>query len=766
MSHRFLKPFRPARATARNLLGSVSLEPVLARACFEPLEERRMMAIVGTFGGGAPLVGSVPASLGTPGTTGSIWFDSGVVYVAGTGTPDTVTISRNARDSSVLNVKLNDVVVRYNLADVDKIDVSTFQGADRVSILETKGDITIPFDVSAGRGYDTVYGGSGNDTVVGGRGNDLLVGNDGNDELFGGEMNDRIVGGSGDDSLFGEQGNDNIDTGEGTDQAEGGEGRNSIDVANAFTTAQRSKNIDRIDPLIFQGEVDGYTPAQVRRAYNFGSLTDPSYTNLGEGQTIVVVNAFYSTTVASDLAVFSQTFGLPNDPSDFEVVFANGRQPGIDEGWAAETALDVQWIKAIAPRARIVLVAAETNLNVDMFQAVKRAAEIANAAGGGVVSQSFGRQEGNAFYDQKFDEIYRFYKNVSFVASAGNVFQELNYPAVSQYVTAVGGTFLPLDSAGNRFSTEVGWDAGGGGISGTQQAPGYQADTLLAGVTPIGSGIGFRVVPDISYNADPVSGVAVFNTTELDGFTGWAPFGGTSAGAPQISAMVALANELRFRQGKANIGQTLNDKLYTLGRTNRQEVYRDITNISGDSSNSFASDMPGFDQYTGWGTPIAYGPTINGVRTGLVNRLADVDTNYLSSSFEWKANLYSSAADVPTGGVLVQGLSGSGYVSGSRRLLLDFNISVINPNSGTTNTGSIVADNLYVSGDGSVYGVGSMSFTSSVVFGGPIRFSGTFVGGKLSLSFYATDDNGEEISTNPFRLASGQIALKGTLTTD
>ncbi len=54
----------------------------------------------------------------------------------------------------------------------------------------------------------------------------------------------------------------------------------------------------------------------------------------------------------------------------------------------------------------------------------------------------------------------------------------------------------------------------------------------------------YRSVPDVSYNADPNTGVPVY-ISNYSGSTGWLMMGGTSAAAPQWAAMTALANASR-----------------------------------------------------------------------------------------------------------------------------------------------------------------------------------------------------------------------------
>jgi hypothetical protein len=62
---------------------------------------------------------------------------------------------------------------------------------------------------------------------------------------------------------------------------------------------------------------------------------------------------------------------------------------------------------------------------------------------------------------------------------------------------------------------------------------------------------GFRDLPDVSYDADPNTGVAVYDSVPYLGQSGWWVVGGTSLGAPSWSAILADADQLRAGAGKA-----------------------------------------------------------------------------------------------------------------------------------------------------------------------------------------------------------------------
>ncbi len=656
---------------------------------------------------------------------------NGILCVLGTDSPDQIRVSLNRADSSKINVDINGSVQQFAKSQLRGVSIMALNGNDRLTIDDSKGAVALPVEAFGNDGDDSLIGGGESDTLWGGRGRDLLMGGAGNDDLHGGRGEDRIFGGVGDDTLKGGLANDIIDDSEGNNLSDGGTGTNNVGSNIGFQPLTASGLRDGVNPSVFNGTIDGYTPTQMRRAYNFSDLndyTDPGYANRGSGQTIAIVDAFHSPTAANDLYMFSQTFNLPlPDPTGtlvnpysnyftFKQVSANSTwTPAVDSGWAMETALDVQWAHAIAPKAKIILVEADSNLAEDIYHAVEIATSLVNADGGGVVSMSFGANDGvispfrtEQAWLERLRTLFGTNRNVSYIASSGDD-GSISFPASSAYVTAVGGTFVALDEQGYRLSDEVAWVLGGSGVAPYGEVPGYQKNTKIGGVT-IGSANGeqHRVVPDIAYNADPVSGVTVFNTTPDDGFIGWQPVGGTSAGAPQIAGLVALANERRVAMGSGHLGNNLNATLYKLGNTQRDLVYRDI--VSGSAGGNLA--LPGFDSATGWGSPIA---------NYLIDALSVSQVSYISTPITWSATL-TQPFNV---GAIGQSRTahyggGTGFADGSDRIQLTFDAPAALPTNGTGNTGlitnfnnlypTITVDNIYRTGN-SIYGYGTATYT-------------------------------------------------------
>ncbi len=367
-------------------------------------------------------------------------------------------------------------------------------------------------------------------------------------------------------------------------------------------------------------EIVGLTPAQIRHAYGLDDIA-----NQGEGQTIGIVMPLHNPTIKSDVDVFSDRFGLPRcTPANCDWLetrfYPKGVVPVPDVACSSsclqlfqlESALDVEWAHAIAPKARIVLV--ETSRFVaDLLDA----GDGAIASGASVISISWAVPENGRSKADRLALDSRFVKpHVAFVAAAGDTgnysclgVASLCWPATSSYVTGVGGTKLQLNSKGD-YGTETAWKDGGGGFSLYEDVPDYQKP-----FNPYAK----RGVPDVAYHADPQTGFAVYDSNPFLGSTGWQEVGGTSAGAPQWAALIAIANSIRnaARPKKATLTGS-NPHLYsTATGPAYASNYHDI--VAGNNTNgqcgSLCSATTGYDFVTGLGSPNA---------ANLINALANL----------------------------------------------------------------------------------------------------------------------------------------------
>jgi len=269
----------------------------------------------------------------------------------------------------------------------------------------------------------------------------------------------------------------------------------------------------------------GETPQSIRPVYNLPST--------GGSHVIAIVDAFDYPTAENDLNVFSSTFGLPPCTTAngcFQTVFASGHKPRTNCGWAQEAALDIEWAHAMAPNAKIILVEAASNSFSNLLAAVDVASNLVVAGGGGEVSMSWG---GSEFSTEANNDAHFTASGVVYFAASGDTGGVTIYPGVSPNVVSAGGTTINRNASGT-FVSETGWSGSGGGPSTFEPRPSYQD-----GIAPI---VGTqRGAPDFSFDADPNSGVSVYDTTSCQGQSGWLVFGGTSVAAPSLAGIVNLA---------------------------------------------------------------------------------------------------------------------------------------------------------------------------------------------------------------------------------
>jgi subtilase family serine protease len=317
----------------------------------------------------------------------------------------------------------------------------------------------------------------------------------------------------------------------------------------------------------------GYGPSDLQSAYSLPSLTK------GAHQTVAVVDGYDDPAAEHDLAVYRKQFGLPACTTSngcFHKVDQNGGgdYPETDGGWGQEISLDLDMVSAVCPHCHLLLVEATTTSMANLGQAEDTAVRLGAAA----VSNSYGGPDAS---DNDYGRYYH-HPGVAITASAGDNGYGVSYPASSKWVTAVGGTTLQRSSAARGFS-ETAWDEGGSGCS-SDNTTGWQAEstTHCPG----------RAVADVSAVADPSTGVAVYDSVDFQGTSGWLTFGGTSASSPIIAAVYALA-------GNTN---TIDDGSYLWAH---HSGLRDVTSGSNGSCTLaiWCQAGRGWDGPTGWGSP-------------------------------------------------------------------------------------------------------------------------------------------------------------------
>jgi hypothetical protein len=338
--------------------------------------------------------------------------------------------------------------------------------------------------------------------------------------------------------------------------------------------------------------VPGYGPWALRNAYNVAHAA----ATRGRGQTVAVVDAYADPHAASDLAAYRRHFGLPPCPTAsgcLRIINQNGKSrplPRANTGWAVEESLDLDMVSATCPLCRLVLVESNAPTNASLG----RAELAAVGTGARFVSNSWSGTEArgqwvyNHFFNHPGDAI---------VFAAGDAGYGTVYPADLQFVTAVGGTTLRHRRSGGRAWTETAWGSAdpaatggtGSGCSPYTAKPSWQRKPV--DIAP--GGCPNRTENDVSAVANPATGVAVYDTYNTHG--SWAQLGGTSAAAPIITGIYALAGTPAPRTYPASYAYQHPSHIF--------DVTSGVNGVCPATSAYLCHARVGYDGPTGLGTP-------------------------------------------------------------------------------------------------------------------------------------------------------------------
>ncbi len=343
------------------------------------------------------------------------------------------------------------------------------------------------------------------------------------------------------------------------------------------------------------GPGGGLTPSNIKTAYNVPS--SPT----GSGQTLAVFEL--DGYKASDVAFYASAFGLPNVP--LQNVLVDGYSGAAGSG-AGEVTLDIELQMALAPGASEILVYEGPNTTQGVIDTYNKIASDNTAK---EISTSWGEAEQYETSATRSSEQTAFKQMAaqgqSIFAAAGDsgaydyrrAKPAVDDPASQPYMCGVGGTSLTTAGAGGAYQSETTWNrgsasagAGGGGISAYWAIPSYQSGVVSA--TSKGSTT-LRNVPDVSLDADPYTGYAIYYNGA------WTIYGGTSCAAPLWSAFTALVNQQRAAAGKTPLGFA-NPAIYSLAKSSASAA--DFHDIADGSTNLYYPAVTGYDDATGWGS--------------------------------------------------------------------------------------------------------------------------------------------------------------------
>ncbi len=269
----------------------------------------------------------------------------------------------------------------------------------------------------------------------------------------------------------------------------------------------------------------GYGPADLQAAYNLPSSSK------GSGQVVAVVDAYDNPNVASDLATYRSTYGLPSaNFTKYNQAGQTKNYPQADSAWGTDIDLAVEMISASCPNCTIDLVEANSSSVSDLEQAESEAV----ALGAHVVT--------NGFAGTGFDQSYFDANGVTYLAASGDGgFGSVPEPAAFGSVVAVGGTTLTRGGESRGWKETVWPDAGNGCT--TFPKPPWQHDKTCA----------YRLANDVSAVAAPTPGVAEYDSY---GAGRWFLVGGTSVATPLLAGVFGLAGNANKQNGGRTFWQS------------------------------------------------------------------------------------------------------------------------------------------------------------------------------------------------------------------
>jgi subtilase family serine protease len=484
-----------------------------------------------------------------------------------------------------------------------------------------------------------------------------------------------------------------------------------------------------------------YTPANILSAYDFGSMAS------GSGQSIALIEAHGDPSLSTDLSTFDTQWGLPAASVSVYTVDGN---PGPNSSWALETALDVEWAHAEAPAAKIDVIEAANSSFQDLLDAI---AATAQQLAPNEISMSWGGPESDyasssctyagttttcqAAFEAALQAAQA--KGIVLLASSGDsgaydngTSLSVNYPASSPEVMGVGGTTLTLSSAGG-YGSETAWVDSGGGYSSVYPTPSYQP-----------AGLPSRGVPDVAFDADPNTGVYVYQGGS------WYAVGGTSFGAPSWAAIAA---------DSASGAKVSLARMYQVyGSASYGADMHDVTT----GNNGYYSAGPGWDAATGIGTPdvahLLSAPPAVSLSLSPASQAETIASGGAASytltlSNSGVSGTVSLGGSTPPSGWSVAGLPAT--VTVSPGVATTFTISV----SGTGAAGTSFADTI-IATQGSL-SASATATTSILLQSATLTASGSTagsgpVGGTVSYAYTLTNTgNGNDAFTLTASSASG-----------
>jgi hypothetical protein len=380
------------------------------------------------------------------------------------------------------------------------------------------------------------------------------------------------------------------------------------------------------DTTVSESGPAAYSPQFIQEAYDTSWLSATA----GTGTTVAIVDAYGDPDAIADLDVFRATDGLPaishSACAPSTIASHSGGEPCMVEttqtgattglpgpnGWDVEESLDLDAVSSMCPNCNILFIEASgtgnTALQTGDEEALKLGVKLISNSFGAIHSSgdsgawtaaldSTGDASGAELFASTGDD--GAYVDEGYTGSSTP--EDTQYPAAEPYVTAVGGTELGT-FAGARGVGETAWSGAGAGCDTFDAQPAWQAS--------VGTGCSGRAVSDVSADADPDSGLNIYDTYSGGG---WQVIGGTSLSAPLTAAFTAVT--------AANADSSADSH----GLLSGQWAYADASELNDITSGSDGSDCTGSASYnasqicnarSGWDGPTGVGSISGAVVTG------------------------------------------------------------------------------------------------------------------------------------------------------
>jgi streptogramin lyase len=348
------------------------------------------------------------------------------------------------------------------------------------------------------------------------------------------------------------------------------------------------------------GELGGFDPKDLHEAYKLPETG-------GLSTTVAIVDAFNDPYAESDLQKYREKYKVYFKGTETACTEANGcfkkvnqkgetaNYPENSSGWSAEISLDIDTVSAACAECKILLVEASgegiSNLGASDEEAEKLGASVISNSW----NEGFEGPEAGEINEatEKEDNKYFDHESVPILFAGGDYGYSVRYPAVSQYVIAVGGTRLKKESESSRKWSEEVWSntsygyrvkgrGTGSGCSKYEAKPKWQTDKACT----------HRIQNDVAAVAAPESPVSVYDTYE----GGWANYGGTSASSPFVAGVEGLST---------SHARSLGADAFYVARGSLFDVTKgsDGTCTPPAEDEYFCTALTGYDGPTGNGTP-------------------------------------------------------------------------------------------------------------------------------------------------------------------